>query len=267
MDSYITMEFKIKDKKKKDNFISIFSLLKNASSIINLTVSDESFYIQGMDKSHVCLFELTLCSSWFDFYNVTDTRLLCFDTVVFYSIISIKSDDQTLVFRLVDDKVDTLEIEVICNDETVSKKGDYNKYFSLPLIEYEYEQMCVPITEYDAELSLPSKKMTDMLSQLMNFGQDLVIECTEKYVNFMTNGDTANMRVNIPFDDLNSYSIVEGEEVTLSYNLSYISKMCITNKLTEDVELCLGNECPMKIMYNLGENSGLTIYIAPKVVD
>jgi hypothetical protein len=106
-----------------------------------------------------------------------------------------------------------------------------------------------------------------MLSQFTNFGQDLIIECTDKYVNFITKGDTANMRVNIPFDDLNSYSIIEGEGVTSSYNLMYISKMCITHKLTDDVELYLSNESPMKINYNLGEDSVLTIFIAPKVID
>jgi len=261
------MEFKIKDKKKKDMFISIFSLLKNASSLIHLTVTPTTFHIQGMDKSHVCLFDLSLCAEWFYYYEVEGEHLLCFDTVVFYSIISIKSEDQTLVFHLLEDKTDVLGIEVCNEDREKDKKGDYNKYFSLPLIDYDYEQMCVPITEYDAEMSLPSKKMADMLVQLANFGQDLVIQCTDQYVDFIANGDNASMRVNIPFDELNSYSIVEGEEIKLSYNLMYISKMCITNKLTDDVELYLSNECPMKIVYHLGENSLLTIFIAPKVTD
>lgn len=266
------MEFKIGDKKKKDVFISIFHLLKNSSSQINLSVHKNTFHIQGMDKSHVCLFDLTLQHEWFDYFEANDKYEICFDTAIFYSIISIKSDDQMLVFNLDDSAADTLSIklvEVEYNASTVStcKKGDYNKYFTLPLIEYEYEKLSIPSTEYDAELSLPSKKLTDMLSQLINFGQDLVIHCMNDCVDFKTSGDSANMRVNIPVDDLNTYSIVEDEEVKLTYNLNYISKMCITNKLSADIELSLSNECPMKISYDLGHQSSLAFYIAPKMAD
>ena len=43
--------------------------------------------------------------------------------------------------------------------------------------------------------------------------------------------------------------------------------MCITNKLSSDIEFSLSNDCPMKINYDLGDNSSLTFYIAPKLAD
>ena len=43
--------------------------------------------------------------------------------------------------------------------------------------------------------------------------------------------------------------------------------MCITNKLSNDIEFSLSNECPMKINYNLGDDSLLMFYIAPKLSD
>ena len=43
--------------------------------------------------------------------------------------------------------------------------------------------------------------------------------------------------------------------------------MCITNKLSNDVDFSLSNNCPMKISYDLGENSLLQFYIAPKIND
>jgi hypothetical protein len=73
------------------------------------------------------------------------------------------------------------------------------------------------------------------------------------------------MRVDIPIDEVSSYSIVEGEEIILTYSLAYINKMCITNKLSTDIEFSLSNECPMKINYNLGDDSSLVFFIAPKM--
>ena len=259
------VEFVISDKKKKDVFISIFQLFKNSSSQINLTINKTTFHVQGMDKSHVCLFDLKLYFEWFDYYEVNKKYELCFDTGIFYSIISTKGDDQMLVFYLEDEKSNTLSIELKNNVNT--KKTDYNKFFKLPLLDYEYEEMVIPSTEYDAELSLPSKKVTDMLSQLSNFGDDLNIKCSEDCVDFKASGDSVEMRVNIPIDDMTSYAVVENEEINLSYSLIYISKMCITNKLTNDIDFSLSNECPMKINYDLGNESSLMFYIAPKFTD
>jgi proliferating cell nuclear antigen len=255
------MNITVSDKKKKDLFISIFSLLKNSSSQINATFNSKTMRVQGMDKSHVCLFDLTLHNEWFSNYEVNAQTNLCFDSSIFYSMISTKSDDQQLVIQKVEE--DTLTIQLVNGD----KKSDYSKFFTMPLIEYEYDEMSIPETEYDAELSLPSKKVADMLSQLSNYGDDLNVTCSDDFVDFKTKGNSGEMRVNIPVDDMSSYSVVEGEEINLNYSLIYISKMCITNKLSADIDFSVSSECPMKIRYDLGDNSCLLFYIAPKLVD
>jgi proliferating cell nuclear antigen len=218
-----------------------------------------------MDKSHICLFDLKLCNEWFDYYEVNKKYELCFDTATFHSIISTKSDEQMLVFYLEEEKADMLSVE--CKNIETCKKGDYNKFFKLPLLDYEYNEMVIPITEYDAEFTLPAKKVTDMLSHLSNFGDDLNIKCSEECVDFKVLGNLVEMRVNINVDDMSSYAIVEGEEINLTYSLIYISKLCITNKLTNDIEFNLSNESPMKIKYDLGHDSSLVFYIAPKLSD
>jgi len=257
--------FVISDKRKKDIFISIFQLLKSSSSQINLTINKTTFHVQGMDKSHVCLFDLKLYFEWFDYYEVNKKYELSFDTGTFYSIISTKGDDQALVFYLEDEHSESLSIELKNNE--VLKKVNYNKFFKLPLLDYEYQQMVIPTTDYDAEFTLPSKKVTDMFSQLSNFGNNLNITCSEDCVDFKASGDTVEMRVNIQTDDISSYAIVENEIINLSYSLIYVSKMCITNKLSDDIDFCLSNESPMKINYNLGNESSLIFYIAPKLSD
>jgi proliferating cell nuclear antigen len=257
--------FVISDKRKKDVFISIFHLFKSSATQINLTINKNTFHVQGMDKSHVCLFDLKLYFEWFDYYEVNKKYDLCFDTATFYSIINTKSEDQAIVFYLEDDNNETLLIEL--KNNATSKKGDYNKFFKLPLLDYEYQEMVIPTTDYDAEFALPSKKVTDMLSQLSNFGDDLNIKCSEQCVDFKASGNSVEMRVNIPVDDMTSYAVIEDEEINLMYSLIYISKMCITNKLSNDIEFSLSNECPMKINYNLGDDSSLMFYIAPKLSD
>jgi len=264
--------FVISDKRKKDVFICIFQLLRNSTSQINLIINKTTFHVQGMNKSHVCLFDLKLSFEWFDYYEVNEKYELCFDTGTFYSIISTKADDQCLVFYLDDDNLESLIIElknIDNNGQNNSKKtkSTYNKYFKLPLLDYEYEQLIIPNTEYDAEFTVSSRNITDMLCQLNNFGDDINIKCTDDKVIFKTVHDALEMRVDIIVEDLDSYTVVEGEDVNLSYSLIYISKMCITNKLSNNIDFSLSNGYPMKINYNLGNESLLTFYMAPKLTD
>lgn len=255
------MNITINDKKKKDLFISIFQLLKNSSSHINASFTSDNMHIQGMDKSHICLFDLNINKEWFSNYTVNEETKICFDASIFHTMISTKSEDQELIIKKNTD--DSITIELI----NANKNSDYSKFFTMSLIEYEYDEMNIPETEYEAEISLPSKKVTDMISQLNNYGNDLLITCSENYVDFKTKGDSGEMRVNIPVDDMLSYSVVEGDDINLTYSLIYISKMCITNKLSSEIEFYLSSECPMKIKYNLGDDSTLLFYIAPKISD
>lgn len=256
------MELIINNKKKKDILVYIFSILKNSLSQTNAILEPDHLHIEGMDKSHICLFNINLHNSWFDSYNIKERIELSFDTNTFYSIINMKSDDQKLIITKKDD---SLEVE-FTNCE-YSKKSEYNKNFSIPLLEYDYEELSVPEIDYEVEFILSSKKLCETLLQLSNFGENLNINCSENMINLETKGDLGKMSVNILAEDTNSYAIVENEEINISYSLVHLNKMCITNKLTDEIEINLSNNCPMKISYNLGENSNASFYIAPKMND
>ena len=257
------MKIQISDKKKKEIFVSLFHVLKNCTSLINMTFNIQELHIQGMDKSHICLFDARISKKWFSEYDIIDSTKICFDANVFYSIISSKSENQELIIKIDDSNQDVLYINF--ESQSITQKGDFKKSFKMPLAEYEYEEMVIPTVDYDAEFTLSSKQISDMFSQLSNFGTDIIIKCTESDIQLTTNGINGEMKVDIPIDDLSSYSIVEDEEIILTYSLSYINKMCITNKLSTDIEFSLSNECPMKINYNLGDESSIIFFIAPKI--
>jgi proliferating cell nuclear antigen len=258
------MNIQISDKKKKDVFVSVFQVLKNCTSLICANFEIDRLHIQGMDKSHICLFDIKLDKTWFAKYDVSNSARICFDTNVFHSIISTKGENQDLIITMEDAGQETLHIKF---DSPDAKKGDFKKSFKMPLADYDYDEMHIPEVDYDAEFSLSSKQISEMFSQLSNFGSDIIIKCSEEDISLNTNGVTGEMRVDIPIDDLTSYSIVEGAEIKLTYSLAYMNKMCITNKLSTDIDFSLSNDRPMKIEYSLGEDSSMVFFIAPKVED
>ena len=257
------MNLSIEDKNKKELFIALFHILKNCSTIVNINFETQRIHIQGMDKSHICLFDTSIHKNWFNTYELNEPINIAFDANIFYQIISNKSDGCNIIIHN-ESSEDNLHIDFIASQNT---KGEFNRYFKLPLTEFDYEELGIPSCDYDAEFTISAKKICETVSQMMVFGTDIRFICTEEKINLITNGMTGELLVNIPIEELTEYSIIEEEEIDLTYSLSYISKMCLTNKLSNDIVFYISKDYPMKILYNLGEDSNLVFFMAPKVTD
>jgi hypothetical protein len=101
---------------------------------------------------------------------------------------------------------------------------------------------------------------------MINFGNDLIIQLSETDITFSTYSNTGEMNVKINIDELDELSMDEGiEGYSFVYNMHFVSKMCLTNKLSSKLYLHLNKETPMKINYDLGEYFNVSFYIAPKI--
>lgn len=256
------MKITISNKNKKDLFVSLFQVLKNCTTLVSVIFETDKLHIQGMDKSHVCLFDVNIQQKWFDEYVVEEETNVSFDASIFHLIISTKQESHDIIIHKMEE--DYLNIDLVSKEHA---KGEFNKYFKISLNDYDYQLMNVPDVYYDAEFSISSKKICEIVSQMMTFGTNINIKCSEEKIDLITNGITGEMLVNIPIEDLTEYSIVEGEEIKLSYSLNYINKMCLTNKISNEINFFISGEYPMKIQYALGDDSYIIFFIAPKISD
>ena len=60
------MNFVVSNKDKKELLVSLFQVLKNCSTLVNCNFEPDFLHIQGMDKSHVCLYDVKIAKIWFD---------------------------------------------------------------------------------------------------------------------------------------------------------------------------------------------------------
>ena len=63
------------------------------------------------------------------------------------------------------------------------------------------------------------------------------------------------------------YVINEGEDINISFSLSHLSKMCTSMKLSSTINVALSLSNPMLLKYNLGDDSYVSFFIAPKISD
>lgn len=258
------MKFTLDDKTKIDTLVAFFQLIKNCSSTIKIDFHSTHVFMQGMDKSHVCLFSSVIQSTWFTSYENEVNTSVVLDTSSLYLILSRSQEQNILVFQYID-STDKMEIHLLLNNNNT--KGEYNRYFELPVLDVEQDTLGIPTFEYDADFSLKTKQLCDLTSQLILFGDILEIICDENTIDLKSTSENGNMKVTIPNDDLNEFSITEGETIELSYSLSYIHKMCLHTKLAKDVYVSLSKNYPIRIRYDLDNHGNIEFYVAPKMAD
>jgi proliferating cell nuclear antigen len=259
------MKLSIENKAKLEMFVALFQLLKNWGSQLNLQFEPDQLFIQTMDKSHICLSNIVIKAAWFSEYNVEAATNISVDTNSFATMMNyaVKHNKVDILFH----NPDKLFINLLNSKESKESKDNFDHFFELPLMDSEHETLNIPSVDYDVEFSIEAKKFGELISELMVFGPNLNIRCTEDLLEFNSNGDAGKLKVNIPIDSLNEFSISEGEELDISYSLNHIGKMCLSSKLGGEISLSISAEYPMALKYSLGDDSSVAFYIAPKIVD
>ena len=76
-----------------------------------------------------------------------------------------------------------------------------------------------------------------------------------------------SMKVDIKMEDVKEYAIAEDTILTQSYSLKYVQLMCQFNKLSTEIKMGFCKNMPMTMKYELGEESYVMFYLAPKIMD
>jgi proliferating cell nuclear antigen len=285
------MRLTIENKSKMEMFVALFQLLKNWGSCLNLHFEKTRLYIQSMDKSHICLSSIHISSNWFSHYEIDNPSNISLDSTNFAIMMNYALKHNKMEIKFEDESdPDTIFINLssatssICSNnnnnadlvepkkkgKAIKVKDDHNKFdhfFELGLIEVEQDTLNIPEVDYDVDFTMKSDNFSELISELMVFGSNLNITCNEKVLEFNASGDAGKLKVNIPIDDLNEYAIAEGDSLDISYSLTHLGKMCLSTKLGQYVSLSISTEYPMAIKYDLGDNSSVAFYIAPKISD
>lgn len=258
------MRLTIENKSKLEVFVAIFQLLKNWNTHISMHFETDRLYIQSMDKSHICLADIEIKTNWFSSYEILQNCNIAVDATHFAILMNYALKNDNLELKFEDEfNPDKLYVNFLNSKEN---KDAFDHFFELNLVDIEEEGLGIPSVDYDVEFTIESKKFVDALSELNTFGQNLSIKCNESIIELNSNSDSTKLKINIPVDDLDEYAIAE-EEIYVSFSLNHLCRMCTSVKLSQKINVSLSSEYPMLLVYNLGDDSKVTFYVAPKVSD
>ena len=249
----------IRDSKKRRLFTTMVQIIKSSSSIVNMYLKKDNMSIQGMNDSQVCLFDIQIQNSWFSEYDIIEDKMIHIDSTILYNILSFGS-------------VDTEELKITLEEDTISLDfihPKYDKFFNIPLIDYEYSWMSIPENDYDSEFSISSKLINEICSQLIVFGDVLTICCSQENITLYSKDITkGEMKVVISINDLIDYSIIEDSTIEVRFSLNYIQKLCLNTNICSDIQFSLSKNMPLKITYlSQNEEYKLHFFVSPKIED
>ena len=164
---------------------------------------------------------------------------------IFFKILNIRADSQQISLIV---NEDNLDIELTGNDKNI-----YDKFFTMPLIDIDEEELGIPESDY---------------SLIFSIGDDIEFCYKDDQLQVISDNNTeGSMKINIKLDDMESCEVEEDLEFTCSYSLKQISNMAQFFKLTGDLYLNISNDMPFKLLYKLDEENYLRFFLAPKVLN
>lgn len=270
------MEIIINHPQKADIFVTLFQNIRPFTEYINLFFESERLFVQSMDSGHVSIMEIALPKRWFDKYESTapSTTIIGLNVGILSKILATREKSQTI--RIVynpEENEDKLFIHFVSENRAI-----FDKHFEVPLIEIDMELMRIPPMEYQAEFSISAASFANIVNQLKLFGDTMDIHCSEdKIVLYSNSAESGKMFVEINMDDLTEFAIEEGEQMEVSFSLTYLHKICMYHKLVKEIGVNMSVDAPMKIVFALEdsapsqevseesiEKAQLTFYLAPK---
>ena len=260
------MKITLTDKSKVTKLVTIFRYLKNIVELVNINLSADKFYVQGLDSSHVCLVEVSIDSDWFDSYD-SENVTLGVSCGILHKVIDCWKEKQEITLEC-DESADKLDINF-------TGEGTLTKNFQLPLMDIDIDLMTVPSCDYQIDMAINSGTFNELINELAIFNDTVNLVCEEDSatLSLVANGDAGTMKASINEDDIEELAIEEDFILDMSVGLGYISATCHFHKLNEVVYINCSNERPIKILYTLDgqdqseSKSYVQFFIATKLDD
>ena len=233
----------INNSSKVNQFNTILQNLKGISNSLLLNCDEKGIYAQGMDGSHVCLFELKIGDDWFDEYECDEACSMGINCEMLYKILSCLKEGQHISMKH-DNTTSKLTIDLLGNS--------YDKSFELTLIEIDSDMVELPSRESTADIKFVSKDFAELINQLSIFGEKLKFTCNDNIILNSAN-EFGKVDITVKEEDIIEYMMEDGAEVESYFGIKFIHMITKFANVNKEVGIHISNDYPIKMVYALDD--------------
>ena len=272
--------FKLTESNKVQKFITLIKTIKLFNDYISLIFDNDKLYIQGMDGSHICLYEININKEWFDEYNYTNDQsqiiMSCVSTII-NKILSLAKTNQGISIGFDDNNCEKINIDIydilLKNSSNSQENKNINeKNFEINCIDIDFDLLTPDEMDYDVDLYINSKELSNYFGELIQFGEDIYIDCESNLLTLSSLSGDNSMVQKLSFDQIEKYEVVEDYKIKTKYQLNYLNNISTLHKVFPVVKLCIQNNVPLCAYFeDLDSDDNILLYIrfylAPKIDD
>jgi len=267
------MRFTISRKEKVKQFNDIIKKMQKVCPEVNFVFDTDGLYAQGMNSSHVIIFELKLKNDWFDEYECSRTSIMGVNCSILATVHNCIIEGQKIKWSYYHDSTEELLVYF--------EGSGFDKEFEVKLMDIDTEQLEIPEIDYNVDMSINSQDWSKIMSQMNTFGEKTRISLgtdEEQNIYIKTNGDIGKMQVTIKQEQVDEFAIEEGEKIEIEFSTKFLLLMSEFSSLNAISNLHFSSNYPMKMCLSLDHwmeeddekeeiNSYIKFYLAPCVGD
>ena len=136
----------------------------------------------------------------------------------------------------------------------------------MPLIDVDSDLLEIPEKDSDIDLIITSKIFSELIGQFEIFDNTLSFKFTDEDIVMKATGIDGSMKASLSLDDVTEFAMAEDkDEIKQSFALRYIKMMCNFSKISKETNMEFTVGAPMKLKYDMAEESYIQFYLAPKM--
>lgn len=223
-------------------------IVENAMFICN----SDSITFRGLDPSHVALLDITFPKESF-------VKFECKTSFFGVRIEDLKNIINTAL------NTDIVEFQILHhNMMKIIISGSVKAEFNIRLIERTEVNTPIPKIDYSSRISLDPKIFNRILLEVTPISDVLTIHSMDDKLQFIGNGDTGNVRIDLDIDSAGVRMIKTDSDTSSTYSLEYITKIMHTvGKASTQINFEYATKNPMHMQFNMPSNTVVEYYLAP----
>lgn len=227
-------------------------IMEVASKLLNevkLECDNDGLRFSGLDKSHICFFNVDFHRQYFEEYNCPTPESLIVDSQEFLEVLKRMKNDDRLIIESNEYHLRILFL------------GEATRTFNLRLIDSDYDTPSMPGLEYpNTDVDVPFSEWIDYLKDCSLYDNKVNVKMREDQLGLSISGDKGSYE--------SWYDVGEDglETVQSTFSLEYLQKFNALSRISNFLLISLGKDMPLTIkIKDLAETLKVTLLLAPRI--
>ena len=244
-------------------FRILIEALKEILTEANFIFDESGVKLMAMDSTHSILIHMKLDANSFEFFHCPNKIVIGVNMLNFFKLIKTMTNSETLTLFIEKENENKLGI-LINNNEKNSQT-----VYKLNLLDIADENIKIPPTEFETELSLPSGDFQKIIRDMVNIGENIEIKSIGTQLILNCSGDFASQETVL--GETNNglkFNQVSPKELPIQglYSLKYLTLFTKCTNLCNQINLYIKNDYPLIIRYSVASLGDIKLCLAPNTV-